>query len=71
VVRAAARPRVRPGHSSRRIFSAAMNFAMHLERETDALFVGETTGGVPNHLGDAKFVQGPASRISCIIANVQ
>jgi hypothetical protein len=35
--------------TSPQTFSAAMNFATRLERETDALFVGEPTGGAPNH----------------------
>ncbi len=35
-------------------FSAAMNCATRLERETWALFVGAPTGGRPNHFGDAK-----------------
>jgi hypothetical protein len=48
-----------------------MKSATRLERETDALFVGETTGGVPNHFGDAQFAHGPASKIPYIIANLQ
>ncbi len=35
-------------------FSAAMNCATRLERETWALFVGAPTGGRPNHFGDAQ-----------------
>lgn len=34
-------------------FSAAQNVVNRLERETFALFVGEPTGGSPNHYGDS------------------
>lgn len=37
----------------RQTFSAGMNFATDLERNTDTLFVGEPTGGSPNQYGDA------------------
>ncbi len=37
----------------RRTFSAAGNFATELERTTDAVFVGESTGTSPNQYGDA------------------
>ncbi len=52
-------------------FSAAMNFATRLERETDVLFVGEPTGGSPNHFGDAKFASGPVSKIPYIISTLR
>ncbi|MEX0645798.1 MAG: hypothetical protein WD076_10835 [Parvularculaceae bacterium] len=52
-------------------FSAAMNFATRLERETDALFVGEPTGGAPNHFGDAKFAHGPQSGLPYIISTLR
>lgn len=35
-------------------FSAAQNLASRLERETFAVFVGEPSGGAPNHFGDAR-----------------
>lgn len=35
-------------------FSAAQNLANRLERETFAIFVGEPSGGAPNHFGDAR-----------------
>jgi hypothetical protein len=38
--------------TGRATFSAAMNFATRAERHTQALFVGEPTGGAPNHYGD-------------------
>jgi hypothetical protein len=34
-------------------FSAAQNLTTRLERETYAVFVGEPSGGAPNHYGDA------------------
>ncbi|NWG92110.1 MAG: hypothetical protein HXY21_06325 [Parvularculaceae bacterium] len=52
-------------------FSAAQNFATRLERETDALFVGEPTGGSPNHFGDAKFAHAPTSGIPYIISTLR
>lgn len=39
-------------------FSAAQNLANRLERETYALFVGQPTGGAPNHYGDARPFRG-------------
>jgi len=36
----------------RETFSAAMNLATDLKRETRALFVGELTGSSPNHFGE-------------------
>lgn len=52
-------------------FSAAQNFATRLERETDALFAGEPTGGSPNHFGDAKFAIAPQSGIPYIISTLR
>jgi hypothetical protein len=40
-------------------FSAAQNLTTRLERETYAVFVGEPSGGAPNHYGDAKLYEGP------------
>lgn len=42
-------------------FSAAQNLANRLERETFAIFVGEPTGGAPNHYGDAGEYRGTAT----------
>ena len=39
-------------------FSAAQNLTSRLERETWAMFVGEPSGGAPNHEGDATPFQG-------------
>lgn len=39
-------------------FSAAQNLTSRIERETWAVFVGEPSGGAPNHYGDARPFQG-------------
>src|SRR5690242_20047627 len=39
-------------------FSAAQNLTSRIERETWAVFVGEPSGGAPNHQGDARPFQG-------------
>jgi hypothetical protein len=57
--------------TSPQTFSAAMNFATRLERETDALFVGEPTGGSPNHFGDPKIAPGPVSKIPYLISTLR
>jgi hypothetical protein len=51
-------------------FSAAQNLANRLERETFALFVGEPTGGAPNHYGDAQLFTGEATGISAIVSSL-
>ncbi len=55
----------RPGKlfvlTGRNTFSAAVNFATAMESETQALFVGEPTGGAPNHSGDADQFSLPAT----------
>lgn len=51
-------------------FSAAQNLANRLERETFTIFVGEPTGGAPNHYGDAKPFQGTASGITAIVSTL-
>lgn len=57
--------------TSPQTFSAAQNFATRLERETEAIFVGEPTGGAPNHFGDAKFSTAPQSGIPYIISTLR
>ena len=57
--------------TSPRTFSAAMNLATRLERETDALFVGEPTGGRPNHYGDAKYLVGSATGVPYLISTLR
>ncbi|MDR7118149.1 hypothetical protein [Caulobacter sp. BE254] len=39
--------------TSGKTFSAAQNLTSRIERETWAVFVGEPSGGAPNHYGDA------------------
>lgn len=51
-------------------FSAAQNLANRLERETFAIFVGEPTGGAPNHYGDAQVQAGPATGITAIVSSL-
>lgn len=51
-------------------FSAGQNLANRLERETFALFVGEPTGGSPNHYGDAKIFQGKATGLTTIVSSL-
>jgi hypothetical protein len=55
---------------SRVTFSAAMQLVVDLERRTPAVFVGEPTGGSPNHYGDAEPVQLPASTITAHVATI-
>lgn len=52
-------------------FSAAQNFATRLERETDALFVGEPTGGRPNHFGDPEVLEGPATGGTYLVSTLR
>jgi hypothetical protein len=47
----------------RRTFSAAQNFVNQMGIHTETLFVGEPTGGRPNHFGDNAPVVLPNSRI--------
>ncbi|MGH9602323.1 MAG: hypothetical protein ACRD24_08020, partial [Terriglobales bacterium] len=47
----------------RRTFSAAQNCVNQLERHTQTLFVGEPTGAIPNHYGDARRIVLPNSGI--------
>jgi hypothetical protein len=42
-------------------FSAAMNGAVDLERNTQAIFVGEPTGSSPNHVGEGNILILPCS----------
>lgn len=48
----------------RETFSAAQNAANLLEKHTNAIFVGEPTGGRPNHFGDSARITLPKSRWS-------
>lgn len=55
---------------SRVTFSAAMQLAVDLERNTQAVFVGEPTGGSPNQYGDAIAVELPNSGLSAFVATI-
>jgi len=52
----------------RKTFSAAVNFVTELERDSHAIFVGESTGGSPNLYGDARTIQLPNSKLSVNIS---
>jgi hypothetical protein len=45
-------------------FSAAMMFAVDLEKHTNTIFVGEPTGSRPNHYGDSRKLQLPNSGVT-------
>ena len=47
-----------------RTFSAGVNAVAYFQRETQALFVGEPTGGKPNSPGDETFFTLPYSKIA-------
>jgi hypothetical protein len=49
--------------TGRETFSAAQNLVTLLGRYTNAIFVGEPTGGSPNHYGDARPITLPHSGI--------
>lgn len=51
-------------------FSAAQNPTTRLERDSFALFVGEPTGGAPNHYGDAQPFSGEASGMTSIVSTI-
>lgn len=57
--------------TGRQTFSAAQNFANHAERWTQSIFVGEPTGSSPNHFGDAKQFELPATKLSAIVASLR
>lgn len=51
-------------------FSAAQNTANRLERETFALFVGEPSGGAPNHYGDGQVSVGASTGLTSLISTL-
>jgi len=55
----------------RRTFSAALMLTVDLERHTPALFVGEPTGGKPNHFGDSRKLQLPRSGLTVRISSLE
>ena len=50
--------------AGRRTFSAALFFALDLEQQTNALFVGEPIGAKPNHFGDSRRLLLPSSGLT-------
>lgn len=57
--------------TGRQTFSAAQNFSNWMERHTQALFVGEPTGGRPNHFGDAEIYPLPESQLVTLISTLR
>jgi hypothetical protein len=51
-------------------FSAAQNAANRLERETFALFVGEPSGGAPNHYGDGQVSVGASTGLTSLVSTL-
>lgn len=51
-------------------FSAAQNPTNRLERDSFAIFVGEPTGGAPNHYGDAQVFNGAVSGITSMVSTI-
>ncbi len=47
-------------------FSAAMNLAVDIERNTNTTFVGEPTGASPNHFGETRKIVLPRSGITVL-----
>jgi hypothetical protein len=56
--------------TGRGTFSAAMMFAIDLEKHTNAIFVGEPTGASPNHYGDSRKVRLPNSGITIRVSTL-
>jgi hypothetical protein len=54
----------------RRTFSAAGNAAAYIQRQTNAIFVGEPTGAKPNSLGDEVYFTLPYSKLAATAADV-
>lgn len=63
-----------PGHlfvlAGRGTFSAAMMFALDVEKYTNAIFVGEPTGARPNHYGDSRKVTLPNSGLTVRVSTL-
>ncbi|MCK5484054.1 MAG: tetratricopeptide repeat protein, partial [Gemmatimonadetes bacterium] len=56
--------------TGRRTFSAAQNLATILDEHTSAVFVGEPTGGSPNHYGDARAFRLPNSQLRVSVSTL-
>lgn len=52
----------------RHTFSAASHLVTYIESETDAILVGEPTGGSPNHFGDVGPVPLPNSGLQVVLS---
>ncbi len=53
----------------RQTFSAATNFATELDVKSEAVFVGEPTGGRPNLYGDVRTIILPSSHIKVSVSS--
>lgn len=51
-------------------FSAAMMLALDLEKHTPAIFVGEPTGGRPNHYGDSRKLRLPHTGLTVRVSTL-
>jgi hypothetical protein len=56
--------------TGRRTFSAAMMFLTDLEQHTNAIFVGEPTGGTPNGYGDSRRIILPESGVTVRVSSL-
>ncbi len=56
--------------TSRFTFSAASHLVLELEKYTNALLIGEPTGGRPNHFGDARSFRLPNSQLRISASSV-
>jgi len=56
--------------AGRGTFSAAMMFALDVEKYTNAIFVGEPTGARPNHYGDSRKVTLPNSGLTVRVSTI-
>jgi tetratricopeptide (TPR) repeat protein len=54
----------------RQTFSAAQNTATAIDRETDAIFVGEPTGSRPNFIGETSYFELPYSKVRANAADL-
>ncbi|HEY0157535.1 MAG TPA: hypothetical protein VGF28_09645 [Thermoanaerobaculia bacterium] len=56
--------------TGRRTFSAAMHLLIDLEQNTNAIFVGEPTGGAPNGYGDSRRIILPESGVTVRVSSL-
>lgn len=56
--------------TGRNTFSAAQSFITHLDRWTDAVFVGEPSSSRPNHAGESTNVVLPYSRVRASVSTL-